>query len=94
MDQKMGSFKLESKVKSFGKNYVRNRVRGQKGFRCYEYDDLKNETEGYAYEGKWAKECHRNVSVHAFHARYKKFFTYTGSQTDITLVYVIKDGNL
>lgn len=47
---KLESFLLDSKLKSFGKNsyvidYVWNRVRGRKGFRCCKYDDLKKKIE-------------------------------------------------
>lgn len=79
-------------------NYVLNHIRGRKGFRHYEYDTLKEEIERFAYETpllsayeltKWKNECHLNVSIHAFDAMYKKFFTHVRSQRGITPVYIV-----
>ena len=39
----------------------------------------------------WAKNCHTNVSIHAFDAMYKKFVTYSNNCANVTLVYIVKD---
>lgn len=42
----------------------------------------------------WARECHGDVSVHPFDSTYKKFLTFTNSntRTGITVVYyTVKD---
>ena len=41
----------------------------------------------------WVKECHDNVSIHAFDSWYKKFVTYiaANTRTNIALVYIVKD---
>ena len=41
----------------------------------------------------WAKECHENVSIHAFDARYKKFIKHTNHCSNILLVYIVKDNH-
>lgn len=90
---KMGKLKLESyllskqrPIKSHGTNtcvvdYVWDQVQGQRGFKIYTYDKLKNEIYEYVPEGdmirteeliNWVKECHDNVSFHTFDSRYKK----------------------
>ena len=41
----------------------------------------------------WAKMCHTNVSIHAYDSTYRKFVSYTNTntRTNVTLVYVVKD---
>ena len=92
-------------IKSHGVNtcvvdYVWDQVRGQRGFKSYTYDKLKSEIYEYVPEGdmisteeliNWAKECHDNVSVHAFDSRYKKFITHSKNCSNISLVYIVKD---
>ena len=94
-------------IKSYGKNtcvldYVWDQVRGKKGFKSYDYEKLKTELYSFACKPPmicteelidWAKNCHTNVSIHAFDSMYRKFVTYTNSntRTDVTLVYVVKD---
>ena len=43
----------------------------------------------------WAKECHPNISVHAYDSTYKKFMKHiaTTSHHDITLVFFIKNNH-
>ena len=83
-------------------DYVWDQVRGQPGFKSYTYDKLKSEIYEFVPEGDmistvelidWAKECHNNVSIHAFDARYKKFITHiaTNTRTNVVLVYIVKD---
>ena len=116
INQKMGSLKLVSYllnkqrgVKRHGDNlcvldFVWDQVRGQHGFKTYDYNKLRDELYRYVVEGemistgeliKWARECHDNVSIHAFDSRYKKFITHIGSntRTNVVLVYVVKDGH-
>lgn len=80
---KLGSFSLDSKVENFDKNsyvvdYVCNRIKARKGFRHYEYEDLRKEIKDYAYEtplistyelANWAKGRNPNVSIQAFNTR-------------------------
>ena len=108
----MGKLKLESyllnkqrPITRPGENtcvvdYVWNQVKGQRGFKSYTYDKLKNEIYKYVAEGNminsdelinWAKECHANVSIHAFDARYRKFITHSNNCSNISLVYIVKD---
>lgn len=41
----------------------------------------------------WAKKCHTNVSIHTYDSTYRKFFSYTNTNTctNVTLVYIVKD---
>ena len=92
-------------IKSHGKNtcvvdYVWHSVQGKKGFKTYSYDKLKNEIYEFVYEAPminteelidWAKQCHTNVSIHAYDSTYRKFTTHTNHHPDITLVYIVKD---
>ena len=110
----MGKLKLESYllnkqrlIKSHGVNtcvidYVWDQVRGQRGFKTYTYEKLKDEIYEYVPEGdmisteeliNWAKACHDNVSIHAFDSRYKKFVAHIGAntRTNVVLVYIVKD---
>ena len=112
MKLKMGKLKLESyllnkqrPIKSHGKNtcvvdFIWDQVRGQRGFKTYTYDKLKNEIYDYVPEGEmisteelinWAKERHDNVSIHAFDSRYRKFITHSKNCSNISLVYIVKD---
>ena len=43
---------------------------------------------------QWAKECHPNVSIHAYDATYRKFVTYTVCHPDVVLVFIVKDHHL
>ena len=109
---KMGNLKLESyllnkqrPITSHGENtcvvdYIWDQVRGQRGFKTYTYDKLKEEIYDYVPEGDmisteelidWAKVCHNNVSIHAFDCRYKKFITHSNHCSNISLVYIVKD---
>lgn len=113
---KMGGLKLESyflnkqrPIKSHGVNtcvldYVWDQVRGQRGFKTYDYDKLKNEIYKYVPESEmisteepinWAKACHDNVSIHAYDSRYRKFVTHIGTntRTNVVLVYIVKDNH-
>ena len=98
-------FNKQRPIKSHGVNtcvidYVWDQVQGKRGFKTYDYDKLKSEIYEYIPEGdmisteeliNWAKECHANVSIHAFDSRYKKFITHTNHCSNISLVYIVKD---
>ena len=111
---KMGKLKLESyllnkqrPIKSHGVktcvvDYVWDQVRGQRGFKTYTYEKLKNEIYEFVPEGdminteeliNWANECHDNVSIHAFDSRYRKFITHSKNRSNISLVYIIKENH-
>jgi len=108
----MGKLKLESyllnkqrPITRHGKNmcvvdYVWDQVKGQRGFKSYTYDKLKNEIYEFVPEGdvintdeliNWADKCHNNVSIHAFDSRYRKFVTHSKNCSNISLVYIVKD---
>ena len=94
-------------IKSHGVNtcvidYVWDQVRGRRGFKTYTYDKLKSEIYDYVPEGdmintdeliNWVRNCHDNVSIHAFDCRYRKFITHIAinTRTNVTLVYIVKD---
>ena len=105
---KLDSYLLskQRQIKSYGKNtcaldYVWDQVRGKKGFKTYDYEKLKTELYSFACNPPmicpeelidWAKNCHTNLSIHAFDSMYKKFVTHTkASSIDVTLVYVVND---
>ena len=73
-------------------DYVWDQVKGKPGFRSYNYEKLKSEINSYATVDimghlvpklntenliMWAKECHPNVSIHAFDSTYRKFVTHS-----------------
>ena len=106
---KMGKLKLESyllnKQRPIGVNtcvidYIWDQVRGQRGFKTYTYEKLKDEIYSFVPEGDminteelidWARNCHHNVSIHAFDCRYHKFITHSKHCSNISLVYIVKD---
>lgn len=85
-------------IKQHGENlcvydYVWSQVKNKGGFKKYAFDTLKNEMQGFVIGDdkrvsteefvNWAKTCHTNVSIHAYDARYKKFFRHTNNCSDI-----------
>lgn len=63
-------------------DYMWSQRWGKCGFKSYTFDKLKSELRDYASYYPmmnteeiidWAKNCHYNVSIHAYDARYKKF---------------------
>lgn len=100
-------FDGQRKIQSHGKNtcvvdHIWEQVRGKRGFQSYDYDKLKTEIYKFVDNSprviteevvNLAKECHTNVSMHAFDPTYKKLLTYIGSNlhTAVTLVYYVKD---
>ena len=99
----------QRRIKYYGTNtcvvdHVWDQCRGKKGFKTYTYEKLKDEIMSFSDEEEgvctdelkdWAKNCHTNVSIHAYDARYKTFMTFTNknTQTDVCLVYIVKDGH-
>ena len=82
-------------------DYVWDQVRDKRGFKTYTRQ-IEDEIYKFVFEGEminteelinWAKNCHTNVSVHAFDARYRKFITNTNNCSDISLVYLVKDNH-
>ena len=90
-------------------DFIWDQVKGRRGFKSYTYEKLVAEVWSFASVeviGKlnpqlcteniimWAKECHPNVSIHAFDARYQKFVTHSGNCSNISLVFIVKDHHL
>ena len=85
-------------------DYIWNEVKYKKGFKKYDYDKLKNELYKYVENPpminteeilNWVKsEEHNNISIHAYDSRFKKFITHTRHQSNIILVYIVKDNHL
>ena len=84
-------------------DYVWDQVRGKYGFKTYTYEKLQREIYNYV-NGEmintqelinWLKNCHDNVSLHAFDSRYSRFITHTckNTRSNVSLVYVVKDGH-
>ncbi|XP_068704713.1 uncharacterized protein [Montipora foliosa] len=105
---KLESYLLSNqrKPKSYGSNscvidYVWDQVRGKNGFKTYDYKKLKNEIFRFCADPPrmttkelidWAKNCHSNVSIHAYDSTYRKFKSHTKKHhIDISLVYIVKD---
>ena len=88
-------------------DYVWDQVRGKRGFKTYDYKKLKGELMSYVTKDlmdgskkyalttrdliSWAKECHPNVSIHAYDSCFRKFITHSNNCSDISLVYIVKD---
>ena len=95
----------QKSIKSHGKNtcvvdYVWDQVKGKRGFKTYDYDKLKSEIYSYVYDPpminteeliNWVKNCHHNVSIHAYDCKYRKFISHTTPSTNVSLVYIVKD---
>lgn len=82
-------------------DYVWDQVKGKRGFKTYTYEKLKNEIYKYVNGTminteeliNWTKDCHSNVSIHAFDSRYRKFIAHNNNCSNVTLVYVVKDNH-
>ena len=105
---KLESYLLSNqrKPKSYGSDscvldYVWDQVRGIRGFKTYDYNKLKNEIFKYCADPPrmttkelidWAKNCHPNVSIHAYDSTYRKFKSHIRKNNcDVSLVYIVKD---
>lgn len=87
-------------AKSCVVDYVWDQVRGKRGFKTFTYEKLRDEIYKFVPDDEmtntkelieWAKNCHNNISIHAFDARYRKFIAYTNNCSNISLVYIVKD---
>lgn len=82
-------------------DYFWDQVKGKRGFKTYTYEKLKNEIYKYVNGTmisteeliNWTKDCHSNVSIHAFDSRYRKFIAHNNNCSNVTLVYVVKDNH-
>ena len=104
---KLESYLLSNqrKPKSYGSDscvidFVWDQVREKKGFKTYDYKKLKTEIFKYCADPPrmttkelidWAKNCHSNVSIHAYDSTYRKFKTHISKHSDVSLVYIVKD---
>ena len=85
-------------------DFVWHNCKGKKGFQKYTYQKLSDELEVYAPSFPmmttqelvtWAKECHPNVSIHAYDSTWRKFMKHNPlHQHTIALVFYIKDHHL
>ena len=109
---KLNTFFLDKQfqIKQRGDNtcmvdFVWHNCKGKKGFQKYTYQKLSDELEVYAPSFPmmttqelvtWAKECHPNVSIHAYDSTWRKFMKHIKSHghSDVTLVFYIKDHHL
>ena len=108
---KLNTFFLDKQVqiKQRGDNtcmvdFVWHNCRGKKGFQKYTYQKLSDELKVYAPSFPmmstqklvtWAKECHPNVSIHAYDSTWRKFMKHIAStRNDVCLVFYIKDHHL
>ena len=42
----------------------------------------------------WIKNCHSNISLHAYTCTYKKFISHISDRPDIVLIFFVKDHHL
>ena len=66
-------------------DYIWEEVGGKRSFKTYTYEKLYNELSEYATNFPlmstqeiidWVRNCHNNVSLHAYSATYKKFMKH------------------
>ena len=75
-------------------DFIWDQCRGKRGFRSYDYNKLRDELNQFTFLKDiknygmntseiidWIKECHPNVSLHAFDAKYEKFCTFIAPDT-------------
>ena len=108
---KLNTFFLDKQfqIKQRGDNtctvdFVWHNCKGKKGFQKYTNQKLSDELEVYAPRFPmmstqelvtWAKECHPNVSIHAYDSTWRKFMKHNPlHQHTIALVFYIKDHHL
>lgn len=86
-------------------DFVWHNCKGKRGFQKHTYQKLSDELEEYAASFPlmstqelvdWAKNCHPNVSIHAYDSTWRKFIKQIASTTnkDVCLVFYIKDHHL
>ena len=107
---KLESFFLDNKNKFRVRNtdtcvidYIWSQVRGQRGFKTYTCEKLCEELVEYADMFPsmdtsqiidWIKNCHHNISLHAYTCTYKKFISHISDRPDIVLIFFVKDHHL
>ena len=108
---KLNTFFLDKQfqIKQRGDNtcmvdFLWHNCKGKKGFQKYTYQKLSDELEVYAPSFPmmptqelvtWAKECHPNVSIHAYDSTWRKVMKHNPlHQHTIALVFYIKDQHL
>ena len=80
-------------------DYIWHEVKGKRGFKTYTYQKLAEEfvdfNEMHPYMStQEIKECHSNISVHAYSSTYKKFMKHIANTPDIVLTFFVKDHHL
>lgn len=90
-------------------DFIWDQCRGKRGFRSYDYNKLRDELNQFTFLKDvknygmntseiidWIKECHPNVSLHAFDAKYENFCTFIAPDTHqrISLFFICKDKHL
>ena len=82
---------------------VHREVRNKRGFKTYTYEKLSEELVEYAdmlpfmdtsQIIDWIKNCHSNISLHAYTCTYKKFISHISNTPDIVLTFFVKDHHL
>ena len=77
-----------------------SQVRGKPGFKTYDYDKLYEELVDYAEMAPymdtdeiidWIKNCHSNISLHAYTCTYRQFISHISHAPDIVLCFMVKD---
>ena len=108
---KLNTFFLDKQfqIKQRGDNtcmvdFIWNNCKGKKGFQKYTYQKLSDELQEYAASFPmistqelvdWARQCHSNVSIHAYDSTWCKFMKHIASTSrDIWIVFYIKDHHL
>ena len=109
---KLNTFFLDKQfqIKQRGDNtcmvdFVWHNCKGKLGFLKYTYQKLSDELQKYASNFPmmstqelvdWARQCHPNVSIHAYDSTWRKFMKHIASTTheDICPVFYIKDHHL
>ena len=84
-------------------DYIWSQVRGKPGFKTYDYDKLYEELVDYGSIMPdmdtdeiidWIKNCHSNISLHAYTCTYKQFISHISHAPDIVLCFMVKDHHL
>ena len=85
-------------------DFIWHQCQNKVGFKRYTYQKLKEELSEFTTSfpfmstqevADWAKECHPNISIHAYDSTYRKFMKHiaTTPRHDISLVFFIKDNH-
>ena len=87
-------------------DFVWHNCQGKKGFPKHTYQKLYDEMEVYGSASfpmmstqeliTWARECHPNVSIHAYYSTWRKFMKHIASSNNrsVCFVFYIKDHHL